>query len=135
MIPCDAVLRSNTFTEIDHNYVNYVTDEHLNEVGKAFKDIEKWNKNAGYNGSYGTPGRTFNEYMTWSVFSLYTSDNDPEELETVNKVTVNIMVNGRGFIKYKEFNDKLLEIYKSKKGDEKAAGLYGEMLEWARLTR
>lgn len=117
------------FTEIDHNYVNPATDDprHLGRIHRIFSDLEAWNSGPGY----GDPGQTFNEYMTWAVFTLWAHDTyTPEVFRQVNSITVEVM-GQRGFIRFTEFNQALLELYRSRSEGVTVFDLYPEILDWA----
>ena len=121
-----AILARVVFTEIDHNYVNPTTDK-FKEINALLRPLDCWNKGTrGYNNSYAT----FNEYMTWAVFTLYLYDNfDKKTFEKRNKIETDFMVNGRGFIKYKEFNEFVLDWY-IKNPNESLEKSYPEVIEW-----
>lgn len=118
------------FTEIDHNYVGKVSEKFTERIDSIFGEREKWvdvnNKGTQY---YPTPIKVFDEYLTWGLFILYAYDN--YEQETLSEVTDNI--NGvlieRGFPKAKEFNSRLLEIYKVSENAQ-MSDLYPDILEW-----
>ena len=122
----EAILSRMVFTEIDHNYVNPTTDSFL-ELQTIMEPLECWNNGAqGYGNSYAT----FNEYMTWAVFTLYLYDNfDKEVFEKRNKIESDFMVNGRGFVKFNEFNDFVLNWY-LKNSDKPLEDLYPEVMKW-----
>lgn len=68
--------------------------------------------------------------MTWSLFALYIYDNYPEEIFVKSKEKVeDIMVNYRGFNRFKGFNDKILELY-LKQNKKTIKALYNPILEW-----
>jgi hypothetical protein len=117
------------FTEIDHNYVNPVTDQFGGRVSKVFADLDAWNRQD----SYRSPYRTFNEYMTWAVFMLYCHDTlkDGELLQEVNDRVVNTMVNSRKFVRFREFNEKLLQLYQEQGTVQTLVELYPKILDWA----
>jgi len=48
------------FTEIDHNYVNPVSDNYIADIDEAMSNLGRWYKG----GSYGSPYAAFKEYMT-----------------------------------------------------------------------
>lgn len=120
------------FTEIDHNYVNPVTDTYRKQVEAAMPDWKKWNQTkTGNKGMYESTYLTFNEYMTWAVFSLYAYDHfSPEDFEKINKKEEDFMVNGRGFHRFKEFNQFVLHCYKNRAPNQTAADLYPAVIEW-----
>ena len=124
----ETILTRIVFTEIDHNYVNPTTDA-FSEIGSLMDPLECWNNGAqGYDSSY----FTFNEYMTWAVFTLYLYDNfDTETFEERNRNEAYFMANGRGFIKYQAFNEVALNWYK-RNPDAPLKELYPVMFEWIR---
>jgi hypothetical protein len=117
------------FSEIAHNYVNPVTANHVDAVNEAFADIDKWNKQAGYRSAEGT----FLEYMTWAVFVLYAYDNYHEQdFEIiVKKSAVDKMVEDRKFVRFKEFAEELLRLYRDGEQRQKIPDLYPAILDWA----
>jgi len=120
-----ALVERMVFTEIDHNYVNPITDKDENKklIAERFSNLDDWNQQDSYDNSL----LTFNEYMTWSVACIYTYENyDQETYNEFFKYTVNTM-NVRGFIKFEEFHKKLLELYKS--SDEPIYELYPDILD------
>jgi hypothetical protein len=116
------------FTEIDHNYVNPVTDDHTDRLLAAMPDHRLWNDGAqGYHDAY----RTFNEYMTWAVFSLWAMDRYPQEQwEPVITRQEDVMVDKRGFPAFRDFNRELMTRYAGRAEGETVADLYPGMLSW-----
>lgn len=119
---------SNLFTEIDHNYVNPATNNYLTEIAPAFSNLKKWNQQQGYS----SIPMTFNEYMTWATFTVFSAENFEKELFKETRVIQElIMVQGRQFKEFKAFNQKLLQLFKDKESDEKLVDLYPEIIKWA----
>jgi len=117
------------FTEIDHNYVNSVTDKYAGRVNRAFADLDKWNKQDGYR----APVYTFNEYMTWAVFTLYAYDNyEQQDFEIINDRMTKQMINSRKFVLFEHFDKKLLELYLARKEGQTIPELYPAILDWAK---
>jgi hypothetical protein len=118
------------FTEIDHNYVNTVSDKFLDRINKSFSNRKKWAKGEVTSG-YKDPYMVFNEYMTFAVYSLYVQDNYSKDdlIEYLPKLE-NQMEESRGFINFKKFNRKLLEKYEENK-NIKMTDLYDYILNWA----
>lgn len=119
------------FTEIDHNFVNPVTDNHLAEVKRVFGNRAKWVDDAKKGtGGYTNEESVFNEYMTWAVYSLYCIDNFKEtDYEVMLKNMESQMEQSRGFIRFKGFNRQLIKLYKDDKKvtvDE----LYKNIIVW-----
>ncbi|WP_452225010.1 DUF4932 domain-containing protein [Lacinutrix chionoecetis] len=122
----EAILTRIVFTEIDHNYVNPTTDT-FPEINNIMTPLDCWNSGAQ---GYGVPYATFNEYMTWAIFSLYLYDNfDANIFEKRNKAEADFMQNGRGFIKFEAFNDFVLDWYKNNPKKQLNL-LYPEAIEW-----
>jgi len=123
-----AIHSRSVFTEIDHNYINPVTDGYISEIKESMGDYKKWNSGKQ---RYPNAYLTFNEYMTWSVFCLYASDTYEEQyLEKILERVERSMCENRGFIKFKEFNRELLRLYRNKSADEQVADFYPEIIEW-----
>lgn len=119
------------FTEIDHNYVNPVTDQFLEELDTAMSDYKDWN--AQENSLYPSKYKTFNEYMTWGVFNLYALDIYSEEnMDAIIKYQTDFITDKRKFIRFREFNEELIRLYKSK-GKPGIEELYEPIFEWMKL--
>ncbi len=119
------------FTEIDHNYVNPISNNYIERINESFESREKWSPSEITN-NYHNPYMVFNEYMTFAVYSLYIFDNyTDQQLEEFLPIMENQMTKGRGFIKFKEFNRELLHVYKDNPSitiDE----LYDHILSWSK---
>lgn len=118
------------FTEIDHNFVNPVSDKKIDAINKAFSDRSKWSSedidDSGYKSAYSV----FNEYMTWSLFSLYCLDSFPtEDAMQFIPTMEHQMVYGRKFSKFKEFNQQMIMLYR---GNPRISinDLYDKILKW-----
>lgn len=125
----DALALRRAFTEIDHNYVNPVSDKYAKDINEAMSNLDRWNEGSGYRNPYAT----FNEYMTWAVFGLYVYDRFGES--TYNMIMpqpVDFMENKRGFVKFGEFNQYLLELFQQHHNKKKVPDLYPEILEWVK---
>ncbi len=121
-----ALTERMVFTEIDHNYVNPVTDkkENMKKIMEVFGNLDKWNNKSG---NYSKRGLTFNEYMTWGTACLYTYEYyEPAVYEEFIHHTKESM-KYRGFVKFPEFYEELLTLYKE--SDKPIAELYPELLE------
>ena len=128
----EGLMSGIVFTEIDHNYVNPITNIHSKQVDSIFSNRAVWAKQGNNNNFYGSPVSVFNEYMTHAAFCLYIADNYDQE--TANFVINNreqLMVNRRNFIRFKEFNQELLRLHKQYK-DRKLVELYPYILEWCK---
>jgi hypothetical protein len=128
----EVLMSRVVFTEIDHNYVNPISDQFKKEIDEIFNDRSKWTAGK-YSNSYPSPYSVFNEYMTWAVFTLYALDTfDENDFKIINDRTESQMTDRRGFSRYKEFNQKMIELYKNKNEGEKFVDLYPKILEWCK---
>ncbi|MEL7123552.1 MAG: DUF4932 domain-containing protein, partial [Bacteroidota bacterium] len=117
--------------EIDHNYINPISDQYINEIESAIPDYKKWNnRKRGYSSNLST----FNEYMTWAVFSLYVKENKPShQVDTMIDIQEKFMVESRKFIHFRAFNQELIRLYddqKNETGKVEIETLYSPMLKW-----
>ncbi|SMG47978.1 protein of unknown function [Marivirga sericea] len=118
------------FTEIDHNYVNPLTDQFISELEKSMKNYKDWNIQSKSN--YKSKYKTFNEYMTWGVFSLYALDTyTPKNSKKIIERTTRLINDRRKFHRFEDFNNELIRQYKLK-GKPKIETLYPIMLKWMR---
>lgn len=124
------------FTEIDHNYVNPVSDKYKKEIEGIFSKRNVWTSNGGDAANYGGPYEVFNEYMTHALFCLYASlIYSRDVFKIINANREDLMINWRKFIRFKEFNDKLRELYAAKKSGQTVADLYPQILTWAKTIQ
>ena len=129
----EGLLTRMVFTEIDHNYVNPISHKYKKQIKQIFKDRSKWTDTNKGTDWYGSPELIFNEYMTWAVFTLYALDTfNEDDFNTINTKTTMQMVDLRGFLRYKEFNQKLIELYRSKGTNETVVDLFPKILDWCR---
>jgi hypothetical protein len=118
------------FTEIDHNYVNPISDKFLDRINKSFSNREKWAKGE-VTSMYNNPYAVFNEYMTWAVYSMYVNDNYlQKDLEEYLPKVEKQMEDRRGYIAFKKFNRTLLEKYQ-KNPSITMNDLFEFILNWA----
>lgn len=116
------------FTEIDHNYVNPLTDKYKEKLESSMANYKNWNNQKGnmYNSKYST----FNEYMTWGVFNLYAYDTySTENIDTIIKIQTDFINDKRKFHRFREFNTELFKQYKEN-SKSKIEKLYKPMLNW-----
>jgi hypothetical protein len=120
------------FTEIDHNYVGPLSEKYKEKINLAFQNRSIWvdEKNKGTE-HYPNPIKIFDEYLTWGLYILYAIDHyDQNTVNQMIKQIDNIMMNKRGFIKFKEYNEFLVLLYKNNKS-KKIEYFYPELLDWA----
>ncbi|MCX2739493.1 DUF4932 domain-containing protein [Pontibacter anaerobius] len=120
------------FTEIDHNFVNPTSDKYAKQIDEVFGDRAKWVMESNGTSAYSSPYNVFNEYMTWSIYSLYCLDKfSAEDNATFIPIMEHQMEKKRGFIRFADFNQKLISLYEENPKlsiDE----LYTAMLDWSR---
>ncbi|MEN0050366.1 MAG: DUF4932 domain-containing protein [Bacteroidota bacterium] len=119
------------FTEIDHNYVNPISDKYMKEIEVSMPDYKKWNRQErGYQSSYAT----FNEYMTWGLFHLYAKETySSNQLDSIVTFQSNFMEDSRKFVGFKAFSKQLVTLYEKQKnttGILEIEPLYTPMLNW-----
>jgi len=119
------------FTEMDHNYVNPLTDNFDKKIENAIPDYKHWNKRKrGYSSNIST----FNEYMTWGVFSLYAKQKYTDKnLDTIIHIQEKIMVDRKKFIHFKAFNNKLMMLSEKHKVDSlHFQNIYPKIIDWVK---
>ncbi len=129
--PEELVIRKSkvarmVFTEIDHNYVNPLTEKFAEAVDSAIADLDDWNRQS----SYRSKAMTFNEYMTWGLFSLYALDIYPAAyIDTLIGIQEAFMEQQRKFVRFRAFNRELMRQY-IEMGRPPIRRLYRPMLAW-----
>ena len=119
------------FTEFNHSFINPVADKpiYLERINKVMKDRTPWQDSI-MQKSYSNAYLCFNEYMNWALISLYALDQAPAEDITNIIESTEITMVGRGFLKFKEFNQMLLNLYKNRQPGQTVADLYPAILDW-----
>lgn len=119
------------FTEIDHNYVNPISDMFINDINPIFSDRKKWTSEAGDATHYTNPYTVFNEYMTHAIYLVYIHDNYKKWQYNIIKKRRVALMNRRGFKQFELFNNQLLSLYNQQK-EKNFVKLYPAMLDWAK---
>jgi hypothetical protein len=118
------------FTEIDHAFVNPVTERHRNAVNAAFANRAKWTTDS--SSFYDSPVAVFNEYVTWAAFLLFAEPQlNEQDFAVVRQMTVELMVNSRRFQRFGSFATKLLQLYEERTAGTTVAELYPQIIAWA----
>ncbi|WP_461066984.1 DUF4932 domain-containing protein [Spirosoma horti] len=121
------------FTEIDHNYVNPTTSRFRSRIDSIFVNRSIWTQAGGDTDNYGTPQAIFNEYMTHALFCLYVQDQyDAKTAAYLIDQRERLMVDHRHYIRFREYRQKLSELYLATKPDQPIASLYPVLLDWAK---
>jgi len=118
------------FTELNHGYINPEADKYGDRILKAVSDREHWvDKSKGPN--YYPSIELFNEYMNWGLVSLRLVDYaPPDELAGMMARVDRMMVEYRGFRRFKEFDAFLVDLYRARKPAQTIADLYPQIIEW-----
>lgn len=129
-----ATVQRILFTEIDHAFVNPVTDRHRSEINNAFGNRARWTTdNSSF---YDSPTAVFNEYMTWAVFLVFAEERlSPADFETVNQLTVQLMEGSRRFQRFGAFTTELVRESKARAPGKTIADLYPGIIAWAAAVR
>jgi len=117
------------FTEIDHNYINPLSENYKNELNKTFGD-QRWIKKDSQAAGYGNGTAYFNEYFTHAVFLLYVKEHYSEqELASIEKERVGLM-KWRGFPLFNEFYAQLSSLYNAQENKTDLSQLYPALIKW-----
>lgn len=121
------------FTEIDHNYVNPVSDDYTKRLKRALGGEYRslWIDASGDAAMYGDGYKVFNEYMTHAVYLLYTGQKYAESDQKVIEASrIKMMVERRKYKKFAEFYTELKRLNQSRGQDARVASLYPDLLLW-----
>lgn len=128
----EGLISRMVFTEIDHNYVNPLSDQFLPDIQKAFQRRAFW-ATPGLADHYSSAYDVFNEYMTWGAFLLYAKSHFSEDIYAqINQSVVSQMEQRRGFIRFGDFSRQLFAVYKR---DIQMETVYPLMLRWASVQQ
>jgi hypothetical protein len=121
---------SVVFTELNHGYINPEADKYADRIVKAVSDRDHWvDKSKGPD--YYPSIALFNEYMNWALVSLRLVDTSPpDELAGMVARIDRMMVESRGFPRFKEFDAFLMDLYRARKPPQTVADLYPQIIEW-----
>ena len=118
------------FTEINHGYLNSEDEKYKKRIAGSVSNRDIWVDSTVGPNYYAGP-RVFNEYMNWGLISLRIVDYvDESEQEKLIARVERSMVRGRKFIKFNEFNQFLVSIYRNKNEGETVADLYPQIIDW-----
>ncbi|TLV01517.1 DUF4932 domain-containing protein [Dyadobacter luticola] len=121
------------FTELNHAFINPESEKpaYAARIEKAFTNMATWNdpnKPAKY---YNNPYASFNEYMNWALVCIRYVDFAPEnEQVQLIQETEKKLVESRGFLRFAEFDQFLVQLYKNRKPGQVMADLYPEIVGW-----
>ena len=125
-----TIYRGNiVFTEINHGYINPEADKYGEKYLKAVSNRNYWIEKKRGTNYY--PGKAaFTEYMNWGLVVLRILDYVPknEQKPLIERVE-RLMVKNRGFIRFREYNFFLMNLYENR-GGKTLADLYPQIIEW-----
>ena len=113
------------FTEMDHGYVNPISDKYEKLITSNF-NLTKWDKESGYPGI-----NSFNEYMTWAVYDLFIKENFPKVADSI-ALQWQYQNASRGFIAQNLFAKKVSELYFKQKANRRIENIYKPLLKWCK---
>ena len=116
------------FTELDHNYVNPVSERYKREISAAVGDVNQLNTSDDYR----SPLATFNEYVTWALFPLFVAEIYGDEYVALSVDDTNSVMTRRGFVKFPEFNAWVREQFSGELSSNRFEDRYDELFEWFR---
>ena len=106
------------FTELNHGFINPITDEMTDAIYTAMgPELSPYLRADSAATSYNGQTAVFTEMLNWALASVYAQSKLDER--TALEVSQNIsdsMVNGRGFKRFEAFQDALLQITASPEG-------------------
>ncbi|MGX5856404.1 DUF4932 domain-containing protein [Dyadobacter jiangsuensis] len=121
------------FTELNHAFIGPEGEKpaYRARIQKAFSDLAIWNDPSKPARSYNTPQASFEEYMNWALVNLrYVDYAPPAEQDKLIAGIEDMMVNNRGFRRFKEFDQFLIKTYKARKKGQTVADLYPVIIGW-----
>lgn len=101
------------FTELNHGFIGPATIPLSGRIYRALSERSKWVDDKKLAGAYGDSQAVFNEYLNWTLLSAFFSDQDIDERERlllINDIE-NYMVESRGFLRFRQFNQFALRMY------------------------
>lgn len=112
------------FTELDHAFVNPLTERHRALVRTNF-DNRVWDQGSGYQTD---SLATFNEYMTWALYDLFVEQHFPA---VAARVTTDWTLQNetRGFYASALFTKELVALYHRRKAGQTLNDLYPAFLK------
>ena len=112
------------FTELDHAFVNPLTEQHRSLVEANFAN-SYWDSGSGYEKD---SLATFNEYMTWAVYTLYVEQYFPTVAAKVSQDWA-LQNETRGFYASSLFNQELATLYHQRKSGQPLKDIYPAFIE------
>lgn len=129
----NAVWRgTQLFGEINHGYINPAAEPYTAQIDAAITDRGLWTTESNAE-AYPDDQSLFNEYMNFGVIVLYHRDHMNEDDSAFARRRIeNIMVEGRGFKKFAQFDAMLVDLYEHRQSGETIVDLYPRIIAWFR---
>ncbi len=121
-----AVEIHTLFTEMDHGYINPITDLFRKDVARQF-NTEYWDRESGYQGL-----NCFNEYMTWALYDIFVKKYFSAIADSIS-TQWHYQNAQRGFFASSLFSLELKKLYDQKKPTARLKDLYPKLL--SRINR
>lgn len=121
------------FTEIDHNYVNPISDLYHKQLDTLMGGTHRayWVKEEGDSRLYTNGYKVFNEYMTHAVYLVYTSTRYNEaDQKVIEQSRIRMMVKSRKYSQFESFYRELKRLYDQRNPGQKIPDLYPQILQW-----
>ncbi|MBS1650705.1 MAG: DUF4932 domain-containing protein [Bacteroidetes bacterium] len=115
------------FTEMDHGYVNPLSDQYSYEVQRNF-DTKKWDLGSGYEGI-----NCWNEYVTWALYDLFVDKYFPKYSTNLSQQW-HYQNSSRGFFASSYFANKMAELFKAEGKNAKLENVYIKIFGWCYET-
>lgn len=116
------------FTEMDHGYVNPLSEKYSYEVEHNF-DPKKWDAGSGYEGI-----NCWNEYVTWALYDVFTDKYFPKYSQYIN-LEWHYQNSSRGFFASNLFADKMKKTFIEKGKGTKLETVYQNIFGWCCETQ
>lgn len=122
------------FTELNHNFIGPEIQklDYQNKLNDAFVNLTTWiTEGSPAESAYNNARACFDEYMNWALVSLrYLDYAPPLEQEKLISKMEKYQVEVRGFKKFAEFDQFLIDLYKKRSEGQVVADLYPQIVEW-----
>lgn len=118
------------FTELNHGYIKPAGEPYAGRIASAVANRDLWVDPQKAGNSY-RGNNVFFEYLNWGLVSLRIADLVPEkeQKKLIDAVEGN-MTRGRGFIRFTDFDQFLLDLYRNRAQGETLEDLYPQIVSW-----
>ncbi|QIL01825.1 DUF4932 domain-containing protein [Sphingomonas sinipercae] len=132
-----ALMRGDLlFTEINHGFINPTADGYPAEIDAALGERKNWVREGQTTKGYPNNYSVFNEMMNWGLVNLYYVDRAPAaDLDALIAQNNRHQSKGRGFIRFPEFSDFLVKLYRERPAGTTVADLYPQIIAWFAANR